>query len=126
MDETPVMVMHPSQPELDGKDLAEISDPKGKLIFSEFAKASKNPTGGFVEHSWSGAAVAQGDSVKNISYLKLFKPWGWIIASNIDMKEVERVVGGLRLITMAMAGFFCYCHYAGRLFNWPGHHQTFG
>ncbi|MBF0357241.1 MAG: diguanylate cyclase [Magnetococcales bacterium] len=106
IDETPVMVLHPLMPELEGKDLASISDPNGKFIFSEFVKASKSLEGRFVEHSWPEAVVEEGALLKKISYLKEFKPWGWIVVSNIDMKEVERVVAGLRLITMAMAAFF--------------------
>jgi hypothetical protein len=106
IDATPRMVMHPIEPTLDGKDLTDVSDPNGKFIFREFVQASKSHEGGFVEHFWSENPVADGAPVVTISYVKQFKPWGWIVGSGIDMGEVERVVAGLRLITMAMAAFF--------------------
>ena len=34
----PRMVMHPTKPELDGKDLSGLVDPSGKRIFVEFAE----------------------------------------------------------------------------------------
>jgi len=36
----PRMIMHPYRPDLDGKDLSNYADPKGKHLFLEFVKNS--------------------------------------------------------------------------------------
>ena len=46
------MIMHPTQPALNGKDVSDYKDPKGKAIFVEFAKVCKERGEGFVEYGW--------------------------------------------------------------------------
>lgn len=45
----PVMVMHPTKPELDGKALEDFKDPNGKRLFVEFAQVVKARGAGFVD-----------------------------------------------------------------------------
>lgn len=40
-DMEPKMIMHPTQPALDGKDLSDYKDPNGKFLFVEFVKVCK-------------------------------------------------------------------------------------
>ena len=40
-DESPIMIVHPYRPELDGTDLNNYSDPDGKKLFVEFVKVIK-------------------------------------------------------------------------------------
>ena len=51
-DLTPVMVMHPTNPKLDGKDLSAIKDPDGFAIFSEMASLAKAKGAGMVDYRW--------------------------------------------------------------------------
>lgn len=53
-DLSPRMIIHPMKPNLNGMDLSEEADPKGKFIFKEFAAAaSKNPAGSWVSYQWT-------------------------------------------------------------------------
>lgn len=87
-DHTPRMIMHPIKPELDGKDLSGVKDPNGKLLFVEFAKAA-TAQGALVDYLWP--KPGQQDPVKKISYVKDFKPWGWIIGSGIYIDDVDTI-----------------------------------
>ena len=51
-DMRPVMIMHPYKPQLNGKDLSNIKDPKGKRVFMEFVRVCKEEGEGFVDYMW--------------------------------------------------------------------------
>ncbi len=94
IDSHPRMVMHPIKPELDGKDLSDHKDPKGKLLFVEMVKVCKEKGAGFVDYLWPKPGKT--DPVPKISYVKLFKPWGWIIGTGIYVDDVDAVLAKLR------------------------------
>lgn len=83
----PNMVMHPYKPKLNGKDLSETKDPNGKKLFVEFVKACKANGEGFVDYHWPkyGADKPQ----PKLSFVKLFKPWNWVIGSGVYMEVAE-------------------------------------
>lgn len=85
-DMTPVMVMHPIKPELDGKDLGKNADPSGKLLFVEFVKTVRSQGEGFVDYLWPKPGFDK--PVAKISYVKGFQPWGWVIGSGIYVDDV--------------------------------------
>ncbi|BBD08394.1 methyl-accepting chemotaxis protein [Desulfovibrio ferrophilus] len=86
----PRMIMHPIKPALNGQDLSDFKDPKGKRLFVEMAQQAKEKGEGFVEYVW-GKPGKDGDFPK-LSYVKLFKPWGWVIGMGVYMDEVETTV----------------------------------
>ncbi|MBU1001870.1 MAG: cache domain-containing protein [Proteobacteria bacterium] len=91
----PRMIMHPIKPDLNGQDLTEFKDPKGKALFVEMAQKAKDEGEGYVEYVW-GKPGKEGDFPK-LSYVKLFKPWGWVIGMGVYMDEVENTVQKQRL-----------------------------
>ncbi len=92
-DLSPKMIMHPITPELNGKDLSENKDPNGKMIFVEMANLAKNKGAGFVDYMWPKSDSSK--PMPKISYVKQYKPWGWVVGSGIYvddvMSEVERI-----------------------------------
>ncbi len=48
----PKMVMHPIKPGLDGKDMADFTDPNGKKLFIEFVEKVKKNGEGMVPYLW--------------------------------------------------------------------------
>lgn len=80
------MVMHPIQPALDGKDLSQYRDPTGKLLFVEMNQVATAHGKGFVEYQWP----RPGDTtaIAKLSYVQLFKPWGWVIGTGIYMDDI--------------------------------------
>lgn len=93
-DLTPKMIMHPTKPELDGKDLTDNKDPNGKHLFVEFVKICKEKGGGFVDYMWP--KPGEQNPVPKISYVKLFAPWGWIVGSGVYVDDVVTEVNHLK------------------------------
>jgi len=87
-DMQPVMIMHPYVKKLEGTDISDFKDPNGKRLFVEFVNVVKAKGAGFVDYVWQ-----KGDDATNLlpktSYVKGFKPWGWIIGSGIYVDDVQ-------------------------------------
>ncbi len=86
-DMKPTMLMHPMKPELDGQDLSKTKDPNGKELFNEMVRVAQRQGAGLVGYQW--AKPGEVDPVPKISYVELFKPWGWIIGTGIYVDDVE-------------------------------------
>jgi methyl-accepting chemotaxis protein len=86
-DLTPSMLMHPVQPALEGKDLSNTKDPTGKALFNDMVAIARRDGAGLVDYHW--AKPGEQDPVPKLSYVQLFKPWGWIIGSGIYVDDVE-------------------------------------
>ena len=97
----PRMVMHPTKPELDGKDVSGDADPNGKLLFIEFVKTVRRSGAGYVDYLWPkpGSSVP----VRKISYVKLFEPWGWVVGSGLYLDDLDATAReeGVRVLLLA-------------------------
>ena len=109
-DMEPRMIMHPFSKELVGKNLADIKDPNGVRLFSEFVETVRSHQSGFVSYYWP-----KGDSKENypkVSYVKGFAPWGWVVGSGIYVDDVEadfiahakKFAGVIGLIVLTLGG----------------------
>lgn len=93
-DLAPRMIMHPVKPELDGKDLGGIKDPDGKFLFLEFARLCKESGGGYVDYMWP--KPGENEPVPKVSYVQLYKPWGWVVGSGIYVGDIKAEVAAIR------------------------------
>ena len=82
----PKMVMHPIQPNLDGKDLSTYKDPNGAYLFNEMVKVCKNSDEGFVNYNWIKPGFSKPQP--KISFVKLFKPYNWIIGTGAYVDDI--------------------------------------
>jgi methyl-accepting chemotaxis protein len=55
----PRMVMHPTNPKLDGGDLTDNKDPNGKRLFMEMIDVVKRERSGFVAYEWPKPGATQ-------------------------------------------------------------------
>ncbi|GMQ45184.1 methyl-accepting chemotaxis protein [Vibrio sp. 10N] len=83
----PAMVMHPMKPALNGQDLSQIADPTGKKLFVEMVTVAKQQQSGLVHYMWP--KPGSDAPVEKVSYIKLFKPWGWVIGSGVYVDDVN-------------------------------------
>ena len=83
----PIMIMHPYKPKLKGQDLSEFKDPNNKKLFVEFTRVCKEKGEGFVDYFWPkyGADKPQ----PKLSFVKLYKPWGWIVGTGVYLEVAE-------------------------------------
>lgn len=85
-----VIVDHPMSPELNGKDLSQLSDVNGVKLFSEFAKVAKRDGSGFVSYVWPKPNSKTPE--EKISFVELFKPWGWVIGTGAYKRDLQDAI----------------------------------
>jgi diguanylate cyclase (GGDEF)-like protein len=103
-DLAPRMIMHPTVPELNGKDLSDYKDPNGKLLFMEFVRLAKTKGSGFIDYMWP--KPGEQSPVPKLSFVKLYEPWGWIIGSGIYMDDVREDIAQLKRTSSVGAFLF--------------------
>ena len=94
----PSMIMHPVAPQLNGKIL---NNPKyncalgrNENLFNAFVNIVKKNNGdGFVDYVWpkpseNGLLQEQ----PKLSYVRLFKPFGWIIGTGVYIDSIDKIV----------------------------------
>jgi PAS domain S-box-containing protein len=90
----PRMIVHPFRPDLNGRDLSDFRDSEGKRLFTEIVKTVRAHGDGFVDYTWQW----KDDSsriVPKLSYVKPFRPWGWIIGTGIYIEDVRDEIAAL-------------------------------
>lgn len=89
-DTVPQVVLHPLTPSLNGQDLAGHVDPHGKRLFVEMVNLCREKGEGFVTYSW--AREPGGTPVAWLSYVKLYKPWNWIVGTSLAIDDSDKVL----------------------------------
>jgi PAS domain S-box-containing protein len=97
-DMTPVMVMHPYRRDLEGESLRDFTDPRGKRLFVEMVQVATQNGKGYVDYMWQWKDDTA-HIVPKLSFVKEFKPWGWIIGTGIYIEDVKKEI---RLLTQRL------------------------
>ena len=113
-DMKPVMVMHPYRPDLDGTDLKEFKDPGGKKLFVESVAVVEKNNEGFVDYYWQWKDDST-RTVPKLSFVKGFKPWGWILGTGIYMEDVKEEISKLKK-NLVLVSLFIILLISGILF----------
>ncbi len=108
------MIHHPIKPSLNGKNLMGLKDPDNKLFFKEMDTTAKREGGGFVDYKWPKPGFEKPQD--KISYVKLYKPWGWIIGGGVYLESTEdalkqsalQSIGSIRYGKKGDGYFFIY------------------
>ncbi|MEG5267115.1 methyl-accepting chemotaxis protein [Pseudomonas sp. JDS28PS106] len=82
----PAMVMHPTNPKLEGQDLSGIRDPDGFAVFNEMVTIARGKGAGLVDYRWPKPGASE--PVRKTSYVQLFQPWGWVLGSGVYVDDV--------------------------------------
>ncbi len=102
-DSTPRMIMHPIKPALDGKNLSGFKDPNGVYLFNNMVKAVKSSEEGVVDYHWAKPGFEKPQP--KVSYVKKFKPYGWIIGTGAYVSDVTSNMKKEALKTIAEMRF---------------------
>ena len=106
-DMTPRVVMHPTNPKLNGQDVSQLKDPNGFALFSAFVDTVRREGKGFVAYQWPKPGSKE--PVDKLSYVLGFEPWGWVVGSGIYVDDLaatqrERVgMAGLVIVGVSRA-----------------------
>ncbi|MBU0681296.1 MAG: cache domain-containing protein [Proteobacteria bacterium] len=99
----PNMIMHPYRPDLEGKDVSDFRDLDGKSLFKEFAEVAKKEGEGFVSYQWQWKNDPTRTEPK-LSFVKIFRPWGWVIGTGIYLNDVNLKIAQLSRKLMLISG----------------------
>lgn len=94
----PKMVMHPTLPELDGTVL---DDPVfnyalgvNENLFKAFVDITEKYDEGYVDYLWPKPTPTGLTEIQpKISYVKIFKPWNWIIGTGLYIDDIKKEAG---------------------------------
>jgi methyl-accepting chemotaxis protein len=86
----PNMIMHPTKPEFDGKDISQFKDPNGKMFFTEMVVAVKANGQGFVDYKWPRPDSKEPEP--KISFVKSYTPWGWVVGSGVYIDDIDKAI----------------------------------
>jgi methyl-accepting chemotaxis protein len=89
MDSKPIVLMHPTLPQMTGKPVGDFKDPDGKLLYVAIVDAAKASGRGFAEYR--GRLPHSETAVPKISYVVRFAPWDWNITSGVFIKDIDTV-----------------------------------
>jgi methyl-accepting chemotaxis protein len=121
----PKMLMHPMFPELNGKNLSKDQDPTGKYLFVEMVNLCNEKGEGFVNYMWPKPGTTK--PVPKLSYVKLYKPWGWVVGSGIYVDDVQEqltkmkwniVVATLICVFIVLLFTYFVAHRISELWKW--------
>lgn len=103
------MVMHPTSPALDGKDISQIryrsGEKQGEIMYATdtdervpfFVRlnqviAKSKDGGGFTEYEWPKPTKSGEEPLTaKLSYGKLFAPWNMVVGSGIYLDDIQKV-----------------------------------
>ncbi|MET0983139.1 MAG: cache domain-containing protein [Telluria sp.] len=88
-DMQPRMLMHPTQPALDGTDVGMIADPDGLRLFSVAVDVVRKNDAGFISYMWP--KPGQEAPVPKVSYVKGVTGWNWVVGSGVYLDTVGAV-----------------------------------
>lgn len=91
----PKMIMHPTLPHLDNEIL---DDPifncalgREENLFKAFVDVTRENGEGYVDYLWPKPTPEGLSEIQpKISYVKLFKPWKWIVGTGVYIDDIEK------------------------------------
>jgi methyl-accepting chemotaxis protein len=85
----PRVVFHPIRPELEGRDVSDMKDPRGKRLFVDFVDVVKRDGSGYSDYEWPHPGKSTPELKR--SYVRGFAPWGWVLGSGVYVGQVQAV-----------------------------------
>ena len=86
-DMTPRMLMHPTVPQLIGKDQSDAKDANGKLMSVEMRDVVKQSGKGFVDYMWPRPGSET--PLPKLTRVVGFAPWGWMIGTGVYIDDLD-------------------------------------
>jgi methyl-accepting chemotaxis protein len=87
IDSKPVVLMHPTLPQMVGKPVGDFKDPDGKLLYMSVLDSAKATGRGFTEYR--GRLPGTETALPKVSYVARFAPWDWYITSGVFVRDID-------------------------------------
>ena len=82
-----VMLMNPVHPQMEGKDISGLKDSNGLLFTAEVLRIAQEQGAGMLAYVWP--KPGNSEPVDKVSYIALFKPWGWVLGTGIYIDDIK-------------------------------------
>jgi len=99
-----IEVLFADKPEMEGMDLLDMRDTKGRYVIRDMIEIAKRRGEGFYEYHWTKPGV-QGNDYKKISFIKLFEPYGWFIGTGLYVDDIKELISEHILSTISQIRF---------------------
>ena len=83
----PRVVLHPTQPKLNGSHVGDLADPNGIHLFRRFAELAQATRGGMLEYSWPRPGASA--PTAKIGYVAPAQAWGWIVGTGTWIDDID-------------------------------------
>jgi methyl-accepting chemotaxis protein len=83
----PTILMHPTHPELNGKDVSDYQDSNGVRFYKDTVDLIKRDGQGFVSYAFPKPGATE--STPKISYSVTYQPWDWILQTGIYVDDID-------------------------------------
>lgn len=94
------MLSHPIKPALNGNNMSNTQDANGVSIFVEFVSIANNKGQGSLKYLWPKPGYST--PIDKISYVKLFKEWGWILGTGVYTDDIDQIYFDKALHSIAL------------------------
>ena len=84
-------VLFSDKPKVEGKDTISFQGGGGKFVVKDMIDLAKEKEQGFYQYSWSKPGK-EGKNHLKIAYVKLFKPYGWVLGTGEYIDDVTSEV----------------------------------
>ncbi|MEA1968721.1 MAG: cache domain-containing protein [Thermodesulfobacteriota bacterium] len=87
-----IEVLYPVNPELEGKNLIDLQDSKGRFVIQNEIKIIKESGEGFVRSYWIKPDKNPGVQFPQITFIKHFKPLNWYFGTGDYLDDFEKQI----------------------------------
>ena len=88
-----VNLVHPKQPELEGRSLIDLQDQSGNFVIRNLLKQARNG-GGFHRYQWQKPSL--GGVADKLSYVVQVADWNWMLGTGLYIDDIAREVAKIR------------------------------
>lgn len=84
---TNTIVMHPTQPQLNGTSTNNLTDSRGNYFWQEMSAIATQKGSGYLTYYWIGS---DGEESQKVSFVNYIPEWDWIIGSGVQTSDIDK------------------------------------
>ncbi len=103
-------ILYPVHPSVEGQNIINLQDSRGEYIVKKELELLREKGEGFVTGYWSKPDADSTKDFKKITFVKLFKPYGWSIGTGLYVDDIEeqikaKLIGQINNIRFGKNGY---------------------
>lgn len=92
-DQSGTCLVHPTMPELVGRDLRQVVDSSGRHVIPDLIETARRG-GGFQRYSWQKPSTHE--ETEKLAYVAQLPRWGWVVGTGTYLDDIARASRQLR------------------------------